>query len=137
MTDITLSWNGASRTVPINMPLRVVVEEIMTLQDLSRALHTNNVPLTKVAMAYGAALRFAGMNDVTDEDVYVGIFPKGPGNVEQDVRTVETINTLLTIMIPERMRPAASSPVPGSQGHPTSAKPSNPPKPKPRRKKRQ
>lgn len=63
--DITLTWNGESKTIPSDRVLGLIaeVEECITIDDLAKG----KPKLAKIAMAYCAALKYAGFKARTDE----------------------------------------------------------------------
>jgi len=70
--DVTLTWDGVDYVIPANKCLRLAYKVEMALRQDSglnafELLH--NPPMTSLAFAYGAALRFAGVV-VTDEAVH-------------------------------------------------------------------
>lgn len=71
--DIILEWEGEEFTIPANRVMRLVqvVEDVVTLPELQDCI--NRMKAGRVASAYGAMLRFAGVR-VTDEEVYSKIF---------------------------------------------------------------
>jgi hypothetical protein len=93
--DIRLKWDGAEYVIPHNRVLRALaaVEEVATFEELSGFAARRTAPLAKIAMAYGVLLRFAGAN-VTDEDVYQGMFANGGATMAQ------TVSAVLAMMIP-------------------------------------
>lgn len=99
--NISLTWDGAKVTIPGNRVLGAItrVEEVITLQELTQYANKAVVPMGRIATAYGAVLRYAGV-EVDDDDVYVGLF-KG----QADTAVVLTaVNMLLLMMVPPEMR---------------------------------
>lgn len=76
--DVTLTWQGADYVVPANRQLKLIakIEDALAGDDKEQAIavlfRRNGVPHTRLAAAYGAALRYAGAN-VSDEEVYLSI----------------------------------------------------------------
>jgi hypothetical protein len=93
---VTLTWNGTPYNVPANRRLKLImsVESIIGAFELSQLSQGGNIPLARIAAAYGAALRFAGAS-VTDEDVYAGMFQ---GTTAEAVSTA--LFGLLALMLP-------------------------------------
>jgi len=90
-----LRWRGTTYQIPANRMLGAIAsaEEVITLAELARAMQQSAPPLTRIARAYGAVLRYAGAK-VTDEEVYIGMF-EDPG---ADV--LAAASGLLALMVP-------------------------------------
>jgi len=95
--DIPLEWDGVTYTIPANRVLGAVarIEDIITLHELGEYSARGTAPMGKLAKAYGAVLRYAGA-DLSDEDVYLGMFS---GGVSPEAMMV-AINGLVGIMVP-------------------------------------
>lgn len=114
---VTLEYGGSSYSVAPNRVLGLIdcIEEHITLYDLSVGTRSpGSVRMARLAQAYGAALRYAGATDVTDEDVYHALFGKGGTQTRQTMMTV--IGGLLAIMVPpsevvEKMDPESETEV--------------------------
>lgn len=96
--DIKLGWNGRDYKIPANRVLGAImrIEDITTLQELALCARREQVPLGKVASAYGAVLRYAGA-DVEDDDVYAGMF----SDAGTQLSAVQAVVGLLNMMIPK------------------------------------
>jgi hypothetical protein len=76
--DATLGWRGEEYTVPADQQLMLIarVEDALEMGGNERALHVLLRPggpsHTRLARAFGAALRYAGAQ-VTDDEVYLSI----------------------------------------------------------------
>lgn len=76
--DVTLSWKGADYVVPANRQLMLIakIEDALAGDEGDQAISVlfrrNGAPHSRLAAAYGAALRYAGAS-VTDEEVYLSI----------------------------------------------------------------
>lgn len=76
--DVTLAWQGKEFTVPANRQLMLIarIEDALAGDEGDQAISVlfrrNGVPHSRLAAAYGAALRYAGAQ-VSDEDVYLSI----------------------------------------------------------------
>lgn len=92
---ITFGWGGKDYVVPADRALGLIaeIEEVMTFIDL--AINRDKPNLSKLARAYGAALRYAGAK-VSDEEVYEGLFK--PGHLIDEVHTAMSV--LMAIMMP-------------------------------------
>lgn len=90
---VTLKWNGDEYIVPANQVMGLIaqIEDAITLPEL---LGKKGAPLGRVAMGYGAALRYAGAR-VTDEQVYQGMFGGDSSTTIQ-----AAVTGLLSMMIP-------------------------------------
>lgn len=106
-SEVKLSWDGKDYLVPPGETMRVIaiVENHMSLGDIERYARANSVPLGKLSMAYGAALRFAGAR-VRDDEIYAAMFREG----EMSERIGKAIGDLLMLMIPPEARNAAGEP---------------------------
>ena len=86
--DVTLTWRGSHLVVPANRLLMLIakIEDALAGPDGEQAISVlfrkNGPPHTRLAAAYGAALRYAG-HVVTDEDVYLSI--------HQDIATMSKV----------------------------------------------
>ena len=78
--DIEIGWRDETFIIPSNKVLGAIasVEEVVTVQQLAALTQVEDVPLSKLAQAYGALLRYAGCS-ITDEEVYQGAFEHGGG----------------------------------------------------------
>lgn len=76
--DVKLSWKGTEYTVPANKQLMLIakIEDALAgdtgEQAIAVLFRKNGAPHSRLAAAFGAALRYAGAS-VTDEDVYLSI----------------------------------------------------------------
>ncbi len=76
--DVTLSWQGQSFTVPANKQMMLIakIEDALGGENgdlpLSVLFRRQGPPHTRLAAAFGAALRHAGAK-VTDEEIYLSI----------------------------------------------------------------
>lgn len=105
--DVTLTWQGNALIVPANRLLMLIakIEDALAGPDGDQAIavlfRRNGPPHTRLAAAYGAALRYAG-HVVTDEEVYlsihVDIATMTKGQVAASMQ--ERIMALLSIISP-------------------------------------
>lgn len=72
--ELTLTWKGNDYTVKPENMLRLIaqVEDVITLNELYNFSQKGAAPLSKLAIAYGLMLRYAGAK-VTDEELYRAI----------------------------------------------------------------
>lgn len=112
--DITLEWGGAKHVIPSKKVMGCIarIENVLTIKELYDALRGGEVKFTKIAAAFGEALRYAGA-EVDDEEVYSGMFQ----GEESQATIIGAISTLLHLMIP-----------PGAQKESAKATPGNAPK---------
>lgn len=96
--DIRLEWAGADYTIRANRVLGAIarIEDVVTLNELQRFAVRGTAPMAKIAMAYGAVLRYAGAT-VSDDEVYAGMF--GAGGTSADA-VVDSVSTLVAMMVP-------------------------------------
>jgi hypothetical protein len=76
------------------------VEEVMTLSELGSLAQKGDVPLTKIAYAFGALLRYAGSKQ-TDEEVYSFLFI---GSANQQPIALNAVTSLMLLMVPKSVR---------------------------------
>jgi hypothetical protein len=94
--DIELEWEGRKYTIRHDRVLKCLgqVEDIVTLAELQKFYQRETAPMAKIAMAYGAVLRYAGAK-VSDEDVATGL------TSENTEVILTAIMGLLTMMMPK------------------------------------
>ena len=76
--DIEIAWDGEEFKIPANRVLQCIaeLEEVITIQELAKRAESETLSLSKVAMAYGVILRYAGA-DISDDEVFQGLFSEG------------------------------------------------------------
>lgn len=96
--DVKMTWNGKDYTIPASSVFEVAcrIEEVIPIPVLCKSLSDGTPSFTKVARAYGAALRFAGAN-VTDEQIYSGMF----GSTERQSEIMVACQALLAVLLPK------------------------------------
>ncbi len=94
---VTLAWAGSEYVIPGNRVMGAIarIEDVVTLEELGRYGERGTMPLAKLAMAYGAVLRYAGAN-VKDDEVFAGMFSDG----QKQTDLVTALMSLLTMMLP-------------------------------------
>jgi len=104
--DVTVSWKGDDYTIPANRQLMLVakIEDALAggtgQQAISVLLRPEGPPYARVAMAFGAALRFGGAS-VTDDDVYLSMMTElSEDRAEAVIAVQASIMALLTIVSP-------------------------------------
>lgn len=118
---ITLQWKGQEFAIAPDQVLRAiaVVEEEISLIELSRELSSGEYKLARLAKAYGRLLRAAGCK-VTDEEVYVGIFPSSGG--ERVVReALAALQALMYLMVPPGVLTQPAGEAGDAAGKPSAA----------------
>lgn len=111
--DVTLSWKGADHIVPANKQLMLIqkIEDALAgetgEQAVSILFRKGGVPHSRLARAYGAALRYAGAR-VTDEEIYLSIHEDIATKSEQQVEAtmLAMLMGLLTLISPPTVRAA-------------------------------
>ena len=95
---VVLVWEGKDYTIPADQVLRCIamIEEVCTLGDLARA-QLGKIPVARLSMAFGIALRYAGAQ-VTDDEVYDGMFTAKGADLMRQVR--DKVSMLQQLMIP-------------------------------------
>jgi len=113
--DVTLTWRGQSHTVPAKSQLMMIAKiEAALAPDGGQAVNVlfrNGGPQhTRLAQAFGAALRYAGA-DVSDDDVYLSIHEDIANRSADQVAATVTnmIFALLAIISPPTARALAQS----------------------------
>lgn len=98
--DVTLSWDGKDYTIPANKMMKCIarLEEVVTLNELHGYALRGGAPIGKLAMAYGAVLRYAGAT-VTDEEIYLNLMRK-----LSDVGIITSVKNILSLMLPAEIR---------------------------------
>ena len=115
--DVTLSWKGKDYVVPANKQMGLIrdIEDALEGKNGSVAIdilfRPSGVPHTRLAAAYGAALRYAGAR-VTDEEVYLSIHDdianQSKAQVAGTLRAM--IVGLLAVISPPMSRKIAGAP---------------------------
>lgn len=92
--EVGLTWKGIEYTVPADkvMGLIEVIEDVLTLEELGG---TNGIRRAKVSKAFAVALRYAGANGVSQQEVYNNFFDPTKA---VEIQTI--ITSLLMMMIP-------------------------------------
>jgi hypothetical protein len=114
---VTLGWNGEDFVVPAQRQLMLIaqIEDALAGPNGEQAVmvlfRPNGAPHTRLAAAYGAALRYAGAK-VTDEEIYLSIHEDiASGSQAAVANKVQTMLAgLLAIISPPTAR-ALSQPV--------------------------
>ena len=96
--DVRLTWKGTTYTIPSDQVVMAVaqVEDYLTLDELARYAASGRAPLGKLSTAYAALLRYAGASDVTDREVYQGMF----SDEDEAEAAVNATQGLLRLMLP-------------------------------------
>lgn len=117
--DYVIGWEGKDYTIPANqlLPVIAAVEEHVTLHELFQASARNRVPLARLSQAYGAILRFAGVN-IPDDQIYQRMF--NGGNLQD--KMMDAVNGLLGLMIPPKQEVKAQQPGKPQKGVKPSSK---------------
>lgn len=104
--DVTVSWAGEDYTIPANKQLLLVakIEDALAggsgQQAISVLLRPEGPPYARIAMAFGAALRFGGAV-VSDDEIYLSMMDDIARDKAEGVIGVQTaIMALLTIVSP-------------------------------------
>lgn len=121
---IPLEWSGKKYLIPADNVLRVIaqIEDVLTLGQLASAQSHGRLPLAKIAIAFGIALRHAGA-EVSDEDVYNGMFSAGGAELQR--RALTAVFTLQAMMVPpEHLRANPGKANGGAAGSPAASSPS-------------
>lgn len=111
---VTLTWGGASYTVPADKQLMLIakIEDALESEGSDPAIwilfRKGGVRLTKLAAALGAALRYAGA-DVSDGEIYLELAEDAANFSKSDatMRGKILVASLLAIIAPPVMKKAA------------------------------
>ena len=100
-TPVELEWDGKIYTVPSNRVMGLIsqVEDVITFGELQEYAIKQTGPISKLCMAYGKALRYAGAK-TTDDEIYAAIF-SGP---EGQAAVSAALVNLMTMMLPVEAR---------------------------------
>ena len=109
--DVTLTWKGQDYVVPANRQLMLIakIEDALSgdsgQQAVSILFRKEGPPHSRMAAAFGAALRYAGAN-VADEEVYLSIHQDiASGSIDQVAAKVNMmVLSLLSIISPPSAR---------------------------------
>jgi hypothetical protein len=123
LLPVTLKWNGQAYIVPADqlLPVIAAIESILTLAELQEHLSRKSIPQAKVAMAYGAALRLAGC-DVTDNEVYITMFPNSSEGINAASNAVNSVRGLIALMIPPKVMQKTLESTPGNSVPPSGSR---------------
>lgn len=98
--DVELQWEGVSYTLKGDghiMKAIAAVEDNLTLAELFQGQESGHIPLAKLSMAYAILLRHAGARQITDAEVYAGMWANGA-----DATAIqEAVTSLLALMMPQ------------------------------------
>lgn len=104
--DYKLGWGDKDYVIPAREIMGAIakVEQVVTLSELQVYFMRSAAPLSLLAQAYGAVLRYAGAK-VDDADVYAAMFGNGTGDGADATATVKTcLFGLLELMVPPAAR---------------------------------
>lgn len=93
--DIELNWKGTAYPVKHDRVMRLIaaIEDHIRIQDLA---NPDGPPLSKLAMGYSAALRYAGLS-ITSDEVYAEFFSSDAAGA-----TSNAVTSLLVAMLPPK-----------------------------------
>lgn len=109
--DVVFQWAG----VPVVIPARNVLgaicacEDVITMHELYEFAERGTCPQARIACAYGAVLRYAGVK-VDNDDVYERAL-KGAGAVQMNV----AIRALIQMMLPKSAKMPKVAPPKGKE----------------------
>lgn len=116
--DVTLGWKGETYTIPANRQMGLVarIEDALSgdtgRQAISILMQKEGPPYSRLAAAFGAALRYAGAN-VTDEEIYVSIMEDFSKSQALVVAKLQAVIVALLMVIAPPLGRAVSAPVSG------------------------
>lgn len=115
--DVTLAWQGVEYTVPANAQMMLIakIEDALSgdtgQQALSVLFRREGPPYSRLAAAFGAALRHAGAR-VTDAEIYLSIQSDlvNKTNSQKTEAIQSCIMALLSIISPPAIEAMNSTP---------------------------
>lgn len=116
--DVTLGWKGETFTIPANRQMGLVarIEDALSgdtgRQAISILMQKEGPPYSRLAAAFGAALRYAGAN-VTDEEIYVSIMEDFSKSQALVVAKLQAVIVALLMVIAPPLGRSVSAPVSG------------------------
>jgi len=112
--DVKISWAGAEYTVPANRQLLLIasIEDALSSgagkSALQMLMQEGGPSTSRLAMAYGAALRFAGAS-VSDDEIYLSIMEDmAQKDISVAVKIQSAIMALISIIAPPIARELAA-----------------------------
>ncbi len=101
--DYVVFWEDKEYVIPARQMMGAIakVEQVVTLSELQVYFQRQAAPLSLLAQAYGAVLRYAGAK-VDDQHVYAGMFGAGGADAASTVKTC--LFGLLELMVPPAAR---------------------------------
>lgn len=101
--EFAITWDGKEYVVPADQVMTLIeqVEEEITLEEMNR----KGVPRAKVSKAFLVILRFVGVKNVTQEDLYSVFFSR---DKVADISGI--ILALQSLMIPPSFLQGTSNP---------------------------
>lgn len=102
-TDKRFAWDGVDYVIPARSVLEAIarVEEHVTLAELLAFGTRKTIPAARLARAYGELIRFAG-GEVTDEEVYDGMFAAMVGSPDHAGAIVTACAGLIQLLVPKK-----------------------------------
>jgi hypothetical protein len=109
--DIKLEWAETEHVIPSSKVMGLIfqIEKVLTYKELHEMAAGRGISFAQVAMAYGAALRYAGAK-VEDDEVLAGMFQ----GEESQVSIVGAITGLLGMMVPPVAAKESAKAAPGN-----------------------
>lgn len=100
--DKRFAWDGVDYVIPARSVLEAIarVEQHVTLAELLSYGTRRTIPAARLAFAYGELIRFAG-GDVTDDEVYAGMFAAMVGAPEHAGAIVTACAGLIQLLVPK------------------------------------
>jgi hypothetical protein len=104
-----LGWRDETFVIPARRMMGAIaaIEDVITLHELQLFAARKTAPMAKLAMAYGAVLRYAGAS-IADDDVYAGMLEGG----QSATGVAIAISGLLEMMVPPGLADAAAAGAP-------------------------
>lgn len=99
--DLEIEWDGKIKTIKARTVMRLIsqMEEIFTLPELEAYAIRGTIPLARLAMTYGVALRFAGFR-IEDDEIYERMF----SSTDQQETITGAIINIMSLMLPPAKR---------------------------------
>lgn len=100
-SNIDLEWGGEVYTIPSDQVMKAiaVLESHITVPEFLMIGAGRTMPVSRLCMAYGALLRYAGAK-VADDEVYQAVFTGG----DLQGQVLRSVNEIMTLIIPPAAR---------------------------------
>ncbi len=96
--EVELTWGGVAYKLPSSRVMGAImrIEDSITLTELVGAMQRGKPPIGKIAAAFTDLLRYMGVSEVQEDDVYAALF----NDQDQHQAAMTAITALLHLMSP-------------------------------------